>query len=505
MNRRKAFINILTSTIFKVFIVLITIFARSVLMRQIGEEATGLFSLYTSILGFLSIAELGVGTAITFSMYKPIVAGDKNMVSALYFLYKKIYRIIFFVIFAIGILITPLVPLLAKNQTGSYNIYLTYILFLGAQVITYLYGHKTSLINAHLDNYVTTTIHSIGLIVGAALQIFVLLKYKNFDLFFASIIIGNLIQWVLTEVIYKVKYRNLINGQKKIDDDLKKDVIVKVKALFLHRIGGLLVNTGDSIIISTIIGVGILGYYSNYITIVNGMISVLTLVFTSITNIVGHSYAKNSKEVYHKQFIQIYLLNYLIAFVFFLGFFMVIDPLVILLFTEASVLPRDVVFIITISYFVQFMRHATLTFKDAAGLFYYDRFKPLIEGLTNLGLSLLFVFIFGIQGVLIATIITNLAITHTIEPHVLFKYSFQRDKRKYYVVNYFLMLVFLFVTGVMSFVPLPSFESGYLSILVNGVYSLFVSFVSLFLIFSVSKKARIHIRQLFSYRKDQMK
>ncbi|MFA5659984.1 MAG: hypothetical protein WC968_01120 [Bacilli bacterium] len=501
MNRRKAFINILTSTIFKVFIVLITIFARSVLMRQIGEEATGLFSLYTSILGFLSIAELGVGTAITFSMYKPIVAGDKNMVSALYFLYKKIYRIIFFVILAIGILITPLVPLLAKNQTGSYNIYFTYILFLGAQVITYLYGHKTSLINAHLDNYVTTTIHSIGLIVGAALQIFVLLKLKNFDLFFASIIIGNLIQWVLTEVIYKVKYRNLINGQKKIDDDLKKDVIVKVKALFLHRIGGLLVNTGDSIIISTIIGIGILGYYSNYITIVNGVISVLTLVFTSITNIVGHSYAKNSKEVYHKQFIEIYILNYLIAFVFFLGFFMVIDPLVTLLFTEVSILPRDVVLIISINYFVQFMRNATLTFKDASGLFYYDRFKPLVEGIANLILSLIFVFLWGIQGVLIATIITNLALTHIVEPFVLFKFGFNMKPTKYYLVNYLLVAMFIVIIFIIYFIPLPIIENPYVSLLINGTFSIIISLTVFGLFYFLSPYFRMNVKKYISFRK----
>ena len=174
MNKRKALINILTSTIFKVIIVIVTIFARSILMQQIGEEATGLFSLYTSIIGFLAIAELGVGTAITFSMYKPIVNGEKNIVSALYYLYRKIYLIIFTVILSIGLLLTPFVPMLAKDNTGLFNIYGTYLLFLGAQVVTYLYAHKTSLINAHLDNYVTTTLHSLGLILTSVLQIIVL-------------------------------------------------------------------------------------------------------------------------------------------------------------------------------------------------------------------------------------------------------------------------------------------------------------------------------------------
>lgn len=125
------------------------------------------------------------------------------------------------------------------------------------------------------------------------------------------------------------------------------------------------------------------------------------------------------------QFKQIYVLNFVIAFIFFFGFFVVIDPLIIILFEEASVLPRDIVLIITINYFVQFMRQATLTFKDASGLFYQDRFKPLVEGIVNLILSLILVYILGIQGVLIATIFTNLFITHTVEPFVLYRYGFE--------------------------------------------------------------------------------
>lgn len=501
MNKRKALINILTSTIFKVIIVIVTIFARSILMQQIGAEATGLFSLYTSIIGFLSIAELGVGTAITFSMYKPIVNCEKNVVSALYYLYRKIYLIIFTVILSIGLLLTPFVPMLAKDNTGLFNIYGTYLLFLGAQVITYLYAHKTSIINAHLDNYVTTTIHSLGLILTSALQIIVLYITKNFTFFFLAIIAGNVFQWLVTAIIFNKKYKGYINDNKTLDQEIKNDVVVKVKALFLHSIGGLLVNTVDSLIISAIIGVSLLGFYSNYIAIMIGMVSVLSLVFNSIMSIVGHSYVKNTKEVYLSQFNQIYVLNFVIAFIFFFGFFVVIDPLIIILFEEASVISRDIVLIITINYFVQFMRQTTLTFKYASGLFYQDRFKPLIEGIVNLVLSLILVYILGIQGVLIATIITNLFITHTVEPFVLYRYGFESKAKKYYVINYSLMGFFTaFLVGI-YFIPLPSFNNHFIDILVLGSGSVLVSILFFGIVCLFSKKARQYVVNLFSFRK----
>lgn len=490
MTKNKALLNVASATIFKILIVLITIVSRSILMKQIGEEATGLFSLYTSIIGFLAIVELGVGTAITFSLYKPIVEQKKDIVSALYFLYRKIYFIIGLIILGLGLILIPFIPFFAKNQTGTFNIYFTFFIFLGAQIVTYFYAHKSSFINAHLDNYVTTIIHSLGLIIAAALQILVLLIFKDFTLFLLSILVGNVFQFVLTNIVFSRKYKNLINDNKVLDSDVKNDVIVKVKALFFHRIGGLIINTVDSLIIGAFIGVEILGFYSNYLSIVVGMISVLTLVFSSLTSIIGHSFAKNSKAVVLGQFKLMYLLNFIIGFVAFLGFFMIINPLIESLFTSASILSKDIVFIITISYFIQFMRHSVLTFKDASGLFYEDRFKPLIEGIVKLILSFIFVTFWGIQGLLISTIITNLMITHTVEPYVLFKYGFSHSPKRHYFVNYLLIIIFSVLIYLLNLVEFPIIHSNLISILIYGSASVLFSIILLIIAISISKSFR---------------
>ena len=293
MNRRKALINISVSILLKIVLLIISLFSRKFLLSNLGSEAVGLYSIYVSVIGFLAIAELGIGSAITFSMYKPIVDKEIDKISALYFLYKKIYNILSIIVFLIGLVVLPFIPYLAKNYTGNYNIYLTYFLFLLATIITYLYAYKTSFINAHMDNYITVLIYSVGKIIEAVLQIFILIYWQSFTLFIMTTLISNFIQLVATEIIFKVNYSKLLNTNKLISHDSKEDLFKKVKAMFFHKIGTILVNTTDSLIISAFISVSVLGVYSIYVLIVTSMINVINLVFTSINSVIGHSYAKN--------------------------------------------------------------------------------------------------------------------------------------------------------------------------------------------------------------------
>jgi O-antigen/teichoic acid export membrane protein len=247
--------------------------------------------------------------------------------------------------------------------------------------------------------------------------------------------------------------------------------------------------------------VSLLGFYSNYVAIMVGMVSVLSLIFTSITSIIGHSFAKNTKDIYLKQFKLIYTINFIVGFVFFLGYYMVIDPLVIILFDNTAFLPRDLVLIITLNYFIQFMRHTTLTFKDASGLFYQDRFKPLVEGVANVILSLILVNFWGIKGVLVATIATNIFITHIVEPHVLFKYGFEKKAKNYYLINYSFIGFFALVLTIIYFIPLYTFSNNFIAILIYGSSSVLFSLILFSIAYISSKKIREQLTPLFRLRK----
>ena len=512
MNKNKALKNIVFSTIYRLSLLLSTLVIRRYMLKHLGSESVGIMTFFISLIGFLSIVELGVGTAITFSLYKPIVKDNKNEISALYFLYKRIYRIIAIIIFLIGLFLLPALPYMMKDNSNIFDIKSAYFIYLISNLITYLYADKTSFMNAYLDNYISSIVKTVGTLFEVFLQVILIIFISNkntsltFNLFFTIILLSNFIQWLLIEYVFKKNYSKHVNGNKDLDLSLKQEVNKKTKAMFFHKIGTLLVSTTDNIIISAFISVSLLGYYSNYITIASGIISMLALLFTSITSIIGHSYVMNNKEVFKKHFNIIYIINFIFGLMFFLGFYAVIDDLLLLIFTNDPkiILSKDLVLIITMNYYIQFMRNSVVLFKDSSGLFYNDRFKPLLEGLINLILSLILVKLIGISGVLIATIITNLFVTHTIEPYVLFKYGFNLKPFKYYLVNYLGIVLFFSLLLIFNFVPILSTNNLIVNIILNGITSITISFIVFLILYLASDTFRNTFKLLAKYLKKHL-
>ncbi|MDE7406222.1 MAG: hypothetical protein K2M89_05055 [Clostridiales bacterium] len=477
LDKKRGIKNVSVSITFKILILIADVLVRRFLIKYIGNGFNGINSLYRSILSFLAVAELGVGSAITFCMYKPIVEGDTDKVSALYGLFTKLYLVIGGIIAVCGCCIMPALPYLAKDyQSVNVNLYLTFALMLASVVMTYMFSSKTSLINAYKNNYVTTTISSLGQLLQCGLQIVVLIFTKSFVWYLVCRIVAVAVQWGVTELIVRRKHGGIIKNKQSIDVETKKDVTKKVKAMFMHKIGAVLVNTADSIIISAFIGIVILGKYSNYTTIMTAMTGVLGLCFSPLTSVIGHMFVEADVQTAKKYHSFFHTFNFVLGAVFFLGYYAVIDYLVIFLFGGKELaMGRAIAFIITLNYFVQFMRRATLLFRDATGTFYHDRWKPLFEGLLNIGLSIAFVYLFrylwgadfAVVGVIVATIITNIFICHIVEPHVLFKYAFKSDTKSFYVKNYAYILIFAAALVALHFCSVD-LHSGVANLFANG-------------------------------------
>ena len=495
MDKKKSLINVFVAVFFKIILLFLTLFTRRFLIKYVGNEANGVFSLYTSIIGFLAIADLGIGTAITFSMYRPIVEGDNYKISALYKLFIKVYRVIGTIILVAGLCILPSLPYLAKDYNASFNLYYTFLLMLASIVITYFFSAKSSLINAYKNNYVTTTFHSVALIIEGILQLIVLYLFKSFELYLICKIISGVIEWILTDIYFKKHHKKLIDLNSKLDDGTKKEVMQKTKAMFMHKIGGLLVNTSDSIIISAFISVIILGKYSNYTTIVVAMNGVLALVFTPLTSIIGHLCVADNNNLKLKYFNFFYGLNFVIGIIFYLGYYAVIDDVITICFGEGLELTKDISIVITINYFIQFMRQSVLTFRDATGTFYNDRYKPIVEGVVNIILSITLVYVCGVTGVIIATIITNLLICHTIEPYVLFKDGLEMSPKKYYLENYLFIIIFGIALTILYFVQLD-ITNVWLSFIVNGFIAVGISIIPVLIMFIYNKDFRIETNNI---------
>lgn len=477
MDKRKSILNITVSISFRIVTMVLAILVKRMLIRACGNEVNGLNALYLSIVGFLSVAELGVGSAITFCMYKPIVEQDNEQVSALYHLFRRLYLIIGGIILVCGLAITPFIHLFAKDYTQlNVNLYTTFVLMLVSVVVTYLFGTKTALINAYKNNYITTAISSGGIVLQYVLQIIVVSVTQSFTWYLVCRIVSVLVQWGITGRITNRKYANILSNRQTLKEETKQELTKSIKAMFMHNVGTMLVGTADSMIISVFVGVVALGEYSNYTTILASITGILQLVFTSLTSVLGHLYVENDRNTTRRYCEAFHLLNFLIGTVFYLGYYAIIDNLISLLFAQELVVEKSISFVITLNGFVQFMRRSTLTFRDATGTFYHDRWKPLAEGIVNVILSVLLVNWIGVTGVIAATVITNLLICHVIEPYVLYKNAFSCSPKKYYLQNYGMILIFAAALVLLSQL-MQSCSSQWIELVCNGVLSVGISAV----------------------------
>lgn len=500
MDKKKGLLNIVTSIASKVLLLVVALYVRRLLILCVGNEANGLNSLYGSIIGLLAVAELGVGSAIVFSMYRPIVEGAKDRVAALFCLYRKLYRIIGAVIFVVGLAVMPFLPrMISDYEALDINVYITYLLTLISVVLSYLYGAKTSLIEAHKDNYITTVIGGVSRLVRYGMQIAVLLIWQSFVLFLVCQIIETILIGCATEAVVRKLHPEIIRMHEKLDEDTKQEVSKNVKAMFMHKVGAILVGAVDSLVISTFIGVVILGKYSNYMAIAGAMTGVITLIFIPLTSVIGHLCASSEPKEIKRYFNHFCSLNYIVGLIFYLGYYAVIDNLITLVFEPGLEMVRAVAFTITLSQFILYMRHAPLLFRDASGTFYYDRWKPFAEGVSNLILSVLFVKIlpeeYCVVGVIVATIITSLLICDIIEPHIIYKYVFKETARRFYFRNYGGIVLFSVCMGIMEKLRVST-GNNLSELFINGFISVGLSAFVLLLLCLIDKRFREECRSL---------
>lgn len=479
MDKKKSILNVSVSMVCHLATVVMSILVRRVLIRHCGNDVNGLNALYVSIIGFLAVAELGVGSAITFCMYRPIVEGDDGKVSALYHLFRRLYLLIGSVVLVCGLALTPFIHYFAKDYGQlDVNLYTTFILMLLSVVITYLFGAELSLINAYKNNYITTAINSGGQLVQYVLQIAALYITGSFEVYLLCRIVAALVQWSVTRVVIRKKYAPVLQHRQKIDVQTRKELVRNIKAMFMHKIGTLLVNTVDSVVIAAFVGVVALGSYSNYSTIQTAMSGILGLVFSSLVSVLGHLYVSSSKDVVKKYCEAFHLLNFALGAVFYLGYYAVADDVIAMLFAEELIAEKVVSAVVALNGFVQFMRRSTILFRDATGSFYHDRWKPLVEGTVNVILSIVLVNRIGVTGVIVATILTNLLICHIVEPYVLYVHALQTSPGRHYMRNYGMMGLFVFGMSLVDVFAVKN-TSHLITFCVNGFIAVGIALVLL--------------------------
>jgi len=439
--------NLIFGIFLKIYQLLVPFIIRTIIIKVLGMEYAGLNSLFTSILQVLNIAELGVGSALVYSMYKPIAENDSKRICALMQLYKIYYRIIGFVILVIGLSITPILPHLIKgNIPSEINLYILYYLNLSATVISYwLFAYKNSLFQAHQRNDIVSKITIITNTIQYILQISLLFIFKNYYyyvmiLLFTQILNNIFISFRADKTFPTYKACGSLQKQeiKKINNSIKD--------LFYGQLGLIITTSVDSIVISSFLGLLSLAIYQNYYYILNAIIGFFLIFYQSCrasigTNIISKSMEKNFEDYKFITFIVMWALSFCISCLL-----CMYQPFIELWVGKENMLDQLCVVLFGIYLLVYELSLMIGTYKDASGKWHKDRFRHLLTALFNLITNIILVNVIGIYGILISTILSYTFINIPWLYHRVFIDIFDKKYKKqylFYLIKKISLLIFI--------------------------------------------------------------
>ena len=426
-NMKFGTIGFLLSYIFtfatrKIFVVFLTI------------EYLGLNGLFSNILSMLSLAELGIGTAICFSLYKPLAFNETEKIQALMQLFKKAYTIIGLLVLGIGLSIIPLLPFLLGEVPNIPHLNIIYSLFVIDSGVSYFLSYKRTILVADQKKYIDTTFYY-GFQVGKSLlQILVLVLTGNFILFLIVMLSTTVVENLAIRHKINRMYPYLVKMEKKyLSQEEKTQIKKNVYALTFHKIGGVVVNGTDNILMVKFVSLASAGINANYTLITSALGKVMRIIFTSLTASIGNLTAEKQAEGSKPFFDQ---LNFITAWVY--GFSAIcllalFNPFISLWLGAEYLFEYKIVLVIVLNFYLGGMLMPIRTFKSSMGLFWYDRYKPIFESLINLGFSIYLVTKVGLVGVLIGTTISTVTTCFWFEPFVLFRYGFEQPVIIYFI------------------------------------------------------------------------
>lgn len=437
MNRKKnATRNIIFGTCLKLYQIVVPFLMRTIMIYFMGVQYLGLNSLFTSVLQVLNLAELGVGSAMVYSMYKTVAEHDNNTICALMGLYRKYYRIIGMVVLAAGCVIIPFVPHLIKSDVPEgINIYVLYVMNLLATVFTYwLYAYKNSILQAYQRNDIVSKVTMITDTIKYILQIFTIVFLKNYYMYVLVLILLQIASNIITAAVVTRMY-----PEYRCKGSLPKEEVAQINSrirdLFTSKIGAVIVNSADTVVISAFLGLTVLAIYQNYFFIISSVIAFIAVVFNSCTAGIGNSIIVETKEKNYNDFKKF---TFLIAWI--AGFCTVCIVCLMQPFmniwmngNEKLMLGMSEVVCFCIYFFVYEIQQLLLTYKDAAGMWHEDKYRPLVTALTNLALNIIMVQFFGLYGVLLSTVISIIFIGMPWLFYNLFTVLFKRNAAKYVI------------------------------------------------------------------------
>ena len=374
---------------------------RTIFIRELGVEYAGVQGVFSDILTILSFAELGIGSAITYALYKPIAESDSREICKYMSAYKTIYQIIAFVVFIIGCSLIPFLHLIINGVPNIVeDIRLIYFLFVVQSASSYLLIYKATFLTAAQKDYLVSKFKIITSIAIAIIQCVFLLLYHSFIIYLIFTILAALLQNYVIACIAEREYPILKEkSTTKLSREERATLFANVRALFLYKVSGVALNGTSSLITSVVINTVTVGILSNYKLLTNQLKGFLSQIFKATAASIGNLAVTSSSDNQHKVFRQMLFICFLVYCISSTILFTVVNPFIQLWLGKDFVFEFSIVAVIILDFFIEGMLSPISQFRTSNGLFVQGKYRPVIMAILNVILSVWFGRKFGISGI----------------------------------------------------------------------------------------------------------
>lgn len=454
---------------------------RSIFIYTLGISYLGISGLFSDILTMLSMADMGFGVALTYSMYKPLANHDHKRLAALTTFYGKVYHIIASAVLIIGLLLVPFLKYIVNLKTPIHHLALYYILYVLNTVASYLVIYKTSIIDADQKDYILNKYRGIFNVAQTISTIVLLLITHSFLIY---LLVQLFFTYALNFYSSHIAEKNYPYIKEKVELPISdaKEIFQNLYSVFIYKMSIVLMNATDNILISTIVGTVVVGYYSNYNMVTTKVIAVINAVFYAFTSSIGNLIITEKSEKRYKTFIGIQYTSLMLSVFCLLCMGLLLQDFIKVWLGNSFTLSNNVLLAILMNFYLDIIIFPVRTFREATGLYLRIKYVMLIAAMINIALSIIMGKQFGIFGILIATTIAKLTTYFWYEPLLLFKVYFKHSSKVYFrnIILNMLLSFFLFFTTYLIFKKwhCTNWSSFFIKAIVIGIISLCLSIIS---------------------------
>lgn len=436
----------------KIALLFLTFISRKFFISYIGVEYLGIDGLFANVLTLLSMADLGLGTAINVSLYKPIAENDTYKITALLNYFKILYRFIALGVTVMGIALIPFLKYLVNMDSDIQYLYLYYVVFVAKNTVSYLFIYKSALIRADQKTYLINKVEVVINFVKVVVQILSIIILKSYFIYILADVIAILAQNIIVSSQADKQY-SFITDNSKLELSEKKGIFSDVASIFLYKIAWSLLNGTDNILMSIIVGTVYVGLYSNYFIITNNLETFIALLFTSLTASVGNLVATSDENNRYKIFKMMQMVSFWLCGIVCLSILFLMQDFIQLWLGKKFLLDQLTLVAIVLNVFFSTCMRPVWTFREGTGMYKQIRYIMFLTALINLGLSIVLGNFLGISGILFATVISKLLTYFWYEPNILFKKFFKVSSYSYYV-EYIKNALVLGICGLLCYIPI---------------------------------------------------